>query len=139
VVFDNHVNVTQNSHMPNVLDDEIIGQSERLNDYISIDDVKQAIVKAKLGNACGIDMIPVDILKSDNCVSFLHILYKVCFNSGCVPSEWSKVIISPIPKSTTADLRDPLSYRGIALPCSLYKLYCSILENRLSFWSEGKQ
>jgi len=70
-------------------------------------------------------------------ISFLHILYNVCFYSGCVPSEWSKVIISPIPKSTTADPRDPLSYRGIALPCFLYKLYCSILENRLSFWSEG--
>ena len=53
-----------------------------------------------------------------------------------MPSEWSKVIISPIPKSTTADPRDPLSYRGIALSCSMYKLYCSILENRLSSWSE---
>jgi len=102
-LFMNRVNVTQNPHMPNVLDDEIIGQSEKLNDYISIDEVKKAITKAKLGKACGIDMIPVDILKSDNCVSFLHILYNVCFNSGCVPSEWSKVIISPIPKSTTAD------------------------------------
>ena len=47
-LFMNRVNVTQNPHMPNVLDDEIIGQSEKLNDYISIDEVKKAIIKAKL-------------------------------------------------------------------------------------------
>jgi len=32
-LFMNRVNVTQNPHMPNILDDEIIGQSEKLNDY----------------------------------------------------------------------------------------------------------
>ncbi|CAG2218387.1 unnamed protein product [Mytilus edulis] len=51
---------------------------------------------------------------------------------------WSKGIITPIPKCSTADTRDPLSYRGITLaPCS-YKLFCSILNNRLVSWLETK-
>ena len=33
-LFMNRVNVTQNPHMPNVLDNEIIRQSEKINDYI---------------------------------------------------------------------------------------------------------
>ena len=32
--------------------------------------------------------------------------------------------------------RSPLSYRGISLAPAMNKLYCSILNRRLSFWSE---
>jgi hypothetical protein len=57
--------------------------------------------------------------------------------SGSVPSAWSKDIITPIPKSSTADARDPLSYSGITLasPC-MYKIYFSISNNRLTKWCE---
>ncbi len=54
-----------------------------------------------------------------------------------VPTIWGNSIINPIPKSSTLDPRDPLSYRGIALACTMYKLYSSILNNRLSLWCEG--
>jgi hypothetical protein len=33
-----------------------------------------------------------------------------------------------------ADPRDPSCYRGIALPCVSYKLYCNILNERLAQW-----
>ena len=49
---------------------------------------------------------------------------------------WNKCIISPIPKSSTTDPRDPLLYRGIALASSMYKLYCSVLNTRISSWCE---
>ena len=42
----------------------------------------------------------------------------------------------PIPKSSTTDQRDPLSYRGIALASAMFKLYCSVINSRLSSWSE---
>ncbi len=54
-----------------------------------------------------------------------------------VPSIWGKCIINPIPKSPSADARDPLSYRGIALASVMYKMYCNILNNRLSIWAEA--
>ena len=116
------------------------GPSEPLFDtHISILEVKKAIGTAKKGKACGIDAIPVEVLCNVTSVSFLHILFNVCFDKGIVPSAWSKCIINPIPKSSTTDPRDPLSYRGIALASTMYKLYCSIINtcNRLSSWCEA--
>lgn len=108
-----------------------------LNGHITLFEVKKAIDSAKRGKACGIDSVPSEVLKNDTSVSFLHILFNVCFNKGIVPSMWSKSIINPIPKSSTTDRRDPLSYRGITLASSMYKLYSSILNTRLSSWSES--
>ena len=47
---------------------------------------------------------------------------------------WKMGIITPVPKSSTADTRDPLSYRGIHITSALYKLYCNILNERLIKW-----
>ncbi|KAL5006947.1 hypothetical protein ScPMuIL_015753 [Solemya velum] len=35
------------------------------------------------------------------------------------------------------DKRDPLQYRGISLAPAIYKLYCRILNNRLTFWCDN--
>ena len=56
----------------------------------------------------------------------------VCFTYDSVPAELSKGIINPIPKSNTVDVSDPLSYRGLTLSNSMYKLYSSIISGRLS-------
>ena len=49
---------------------------------------------------------------------------------------WGKCITNSIPKSTSDNPRNPLSHRAISLSSSMYKLYCSILNNRLSYWAE---
>jgi hypothetical protein len=82
------------------------------------------------GKTSGFDNIFLDIFRNNSCVSFLHILFDVCLTTGTVPSNRGKVVI---PKSSTADP----CYRGIALSCSMYKIYCSILNNRLSSWTES--
>ena len=51
---------------------------------------------------------------------------------GAFPLPGGKSIINPIPKTSTADPRGPLSYKGIALSSSMYKLYSSIINNKLS-------
>jgi hypothetical protein len=99
-------------------------------------EVKREVEGAKNLKACGFDRIPADVLKNDSSVMFLHSLFNVCFETGTIPTSWGKSIIYPIPKSSTNDARDPLSYRGISLACSMYKLYSSLLNNRLSEWSE---
>ena len=106
------------------------------NQHISIFEVKKAIDATKRGKASGIDNIPVEVLKNDTAVSFLHVLFNVCFDNGIVPADWGKCIINPIPKSSTTDRRDPLSYRGICLAPAMYKLYCSVLNSRLTSWSD---
>ena len=107
------------------------------NVRISIVEVRKAIIDAKRGKASGIDEIPSEVLKNDATILFLHALYNHCFDTGIVPSVWNKCIINPIPKCATSDPRDPLSYRGISLACTMYKIYSKILNDRLSTWAES--
>jgi len=104
---------------------------------LSILEVKKAVDGAKRGKACGFDNLPSEVLKNDVAIAFLHVLFNVCFNKGLVPTMWGKCIINPIPKASMPDARDPLAYRGIALASSIYKVYCSILNERLSSWAES--
>ena len=75
-------------------------------------------------------------LKNNTSVTFLHVLFNICFESGFVPSVWSKSISNQMPKSSQSDPRNPLSYRGITLASSMYRLYSTALNNRLSKWAE---
>ena len=111
-------------------------QKPLFDDMISIAEVQLAVKKAKNNKASGADSIPVEVYKNATAISCLHILFNVCFRTGNIPTEWGKGIINPIPKSNSYDQRDPLSYRGITLASSLYKLYCAILNNRLTRWVE---
>ena len=66
----------------------------------------------------------------------MHKLFTKCFESGIVPQLWMYGIVYPIPKNSTSDSRDPLNYRGIILASAMYKLYCGILNRRLTVWAE---
>ena len=56
---------------------------------------------------------------------------------GKVPQEWSKCVLNSIPNSSNLNKNDPLSYRGIALAPSSYKLFCALINNRLPKWAES--
>ena len=66
---------------------------------------------------------------------FMLRLFNVFLQTGQVPKEWSKCILNPIPKSSTNDRTDPMSYRGIARAPASYKLY----NNRLIKWAESNE
>ena len=63
----------------------------------SILEVVKAVQNAKLGKASGVDCIPSEVLKNDSPVLLLHSLFNVCFQTGQVPTLWSRSIINPIP------------------------------------------
>ena len=115
---------------------QVANQDRRINNEILMVEVEAAIKSAKSGKAVGIDEIPVETLRNSQSKRFLLELFNACFSTGKIPSTWYKGIINPIPKCSTKDPRDPFSYRGITLACSTYKLYCSVLNTRLSKWSE---
>ncbi|CAC5406288.1 unnamed protein product [Mytilus coruscus] len=106
-----------------------------LNREISREEVKDAVYKAKLGKAIGIDEIPSEILRNDNCIDLLHKLFKFCFTEGQVPEEWLTSIITPIPKPKMDPL-NPLEYRPISIISIPCKIYADILNKRLNFWLE---
>ena len=63
-------------------------------------------------------------------------MFNECFNSGIIPNTWSRGIINPILKDPTTDPRDAMNYRGITITSIVYKLFCSVLNNRLVNWFE---
>jgi hypothetical protein len=107
-----------------------------LNEPITLAEVKDAVTKAKLRKATGVDDIPAEVLKNDSCIQMLHKLIQWCFDKGIVPDEWNRGIICPIPKSSSNDPYVPTNYRGITLISVPCKIYCSILNKRLSNWLE---
>jgi len=110
---------------------------DSLDQNISILKVVKAVQNAKLGKASGVDCIPAEVLKNDSSVLLLHSLFNVCFLTGQVLTLWSRSIINPIPKSSSNDKRDPLSYRGISLAATMYKIYSSILNKRTVKWTDS--
>ena len=110
-----------------------------LDKEITIDEVHKVVMNAKNCKSAGIDLIQAEFCKIISIISILHKLFNLCFSSGNVPNIWNKGIITPIPKCSTSDPRDPLSYRGITLAPFTYKMYCSILNERLVKWLDERE
>ena len=72
-------------------------------------------------------------------LNFLHKFFQICFEKNIVPSEWGVGIINPIQKQSCTDSRDLAGYRRITLTSAVYKLYCSILNERLNKWIEENE
>ena len=103
-----------------------------LNDRISYDEVEKVLSKPKNNKTCGIDNILNEVLKNKDINMCLWSLFSKCFEFSCIPSSWSKAIMSLIPKSKECDPYVPPNYRGISLLCCISKLYSSLLNNRLT-------
>lgn len=110
-----------------------------LNDDITREEVKEAIDRARLNKAVGVEELTNEVLKSPYLLTVLHCLCQICFNIGITPSEWDKSIIVPIPKSIKADPRIPLNYRGVSLLSTVYKLYSGVLNKRLTHYLESNK
>ena len=113
--------------------EQLLNTSE-VNNEITIQEVRLALMRANQGKALGDDGIPVEVLHSNACVSYLVRLFNSCFQSASVPDVWSRGIITPILKNAKEDPRDPLNYRGITVTSAVYKLFCSVLNQRLTCW-----
>lgn len=71
--------------------------------------------KAIAHEAVGIEELPNEVLKNPNLVNMLLYLFQACFQSGIIPSLWSKALIKPIPKSANVDHYVPLNYIQVSL------------------------
>ncbi len=103
----------------------------------TLQEVKLTLIRAKNSTSPGFDCIPVEVLHNSTVMECLLHLYNKCFDTSLVPHIWQKGIITPIPKDSTKDQRVPLNYCGITLASSVYKIYCSILNQRLNQWAEA--
>jgi hypothetical protein len=108
-----------------------------LNKTIEFDEVVDAIGRAKTNKAAGIDGIVSELLKNNTMAKVLHAIFSQCFACGICPTKWKLGLITPIPKSSKNDPRDPMSYRGITLISVVCKVYCDVIRKRLTDWLEA--
>ena len=107
-----------------------------LNIDLSMDEIHLVCSRLKSKKAVGPDRIPNEILMNSSLHGVLHLFFNSCFTHHIVPKIWQKAIISPSPKSSLKDPFVPLNYRGISLLSCIYKLYSSVINNRLSSYCE---
>lgn len=110
-------------------DDE--NQKKRFNKKIGKSEVRTAIYAAKNKKAVGVDLLPYECFKNELCIDILTRLFNICFDTGIVPTEWTKAIIVTIPKGNSSISTQPLSYRGLSLQSCAYKLYSAVLNTRM--------
>ena len=110
-----------------------------VNENITREELIKAINDVNKGKACGVDEIPVEMLNNKACIDFMLEMFNKGFKYGIFPASWRKGVINPVPKGSGKDPQDPKSYRGITVAVSSYKLFCSIINNRLKNWCDENE
>ena len=90
------------------------------------------IENAKLNKSIGIDNLPYKMFKNGKSTQVLTKLFNKMYDTSIIPTTWRLAIIKPLPNNNGPCL--PLQYRGISLLSTVYKLYASILNNRIVMW-----
>ena len=114
--------------------DILTGQvNEMLNKPITSAEILKVIRKLKNNKACGSDsIINEEIKASQNVMIDVYTrLFNRVFDSGIIPTEWSKGTIKPIYKNKGSKL-DPDNYRGITILSCLGKVFTGVINNRLN-------
>uniref|UniRef100_A0A670HYC8 Reverse transcriptase domain-containing protein n=1 Tax=Podarcis muralis TaxID=64176 RepID=A0A670HYC8_PODMU len=107
-------------------------EKHQLNKPISLEEVRNAMKKMKLGKAPGPDGLPAKYYKvlgnqlsNTLCDTMNNIL-----RGGKIPESWREAFITLIPKPDT-DKLNIKNYRPISLLNNDYKIYADIMANRL--------
>ena len=114
---------------------------------ITREEIFTAIRKLKMGKAPGVDGILTSILKSaadavgtnklknrNTVVEALALIFNYVFANEVWPERWGSGIIFPLYKQDS--ILEPGNYRPITLLSVVGKLFGSVIEKRLSDWSE---
>ena len=107
----------------------------QLNADITAAEVERALRRAKRGKAAGHDGLSADLLK-DAAPALLD-MYVHLFNlmlAGDIPDALSMGLITAVHK--TSDKCDMANYRSITVTLPLKKVFDSVLECRLTAWTE---
>ena len=102
-----------------------------LDEEINLAEVQRVIKNVKNNKAVGIDNLPYELFKNNKSDEVLCLLFNKFFDTSLTPSIWNLAILKPIPKNSLTDPRLPLEYRGVSLLSTVYKLFTSVLNNRL--------
>ena len=131
---------TDQRNLNNDNDNVILNNAPRMDDSndlnvpISNLEIRTSIDTLHINKSPGPDGICFEMFRSitDIILPFLKELLNKIVNTGDLPDEWGKSIITPVHKS--GHINDPNNYRGMSLIDSICKIYMNILSIRLSKW-----
>lgn len=107
-----------------------------LNYKINDKEILESIQGLKKGKACGLDLISNEMIKAGSSIllSPLNNLFNRILQSGHYPQSWNGSLLSPLHKG--GDITNPDKYRGISLMSCLGKLFCAVLNRRLTLFMQ---
>ena len=121
--------------------EKIFDKDDALTAKVTQDELKKTINRLSSGTASGPDNVPNEILKIMNeTEGFQKVFCKLlnaCITQQSIPQQWKKANIYTIYKKGNPN--DPLNYRPIALLCTTYKIYSTIITARLSTFLEDNK
>jgi hypothetical protein len=109
-----------------------------LDSEISIDEVLEAILSLKNKKSPGVDCVRNEMLKigAATLSPSLAKMFNAILQSGEFPTSWRLSTLTVIHKK--GDKNIPKNYRGIAVSSNLCKLFCLVLHNRISCFTQMK-
>jgi hypothetical protein len=99
---------------------------------LSTHEVAKYISKLKNNKAPGPDFLTNEHIKtiSPNLINFYTIFFNLCIDTCSLPNDWKHSYLKILYKNK-GDLLDLNNYRGLALSCTHYKLFDSIINGRI--------
>ena len=111
-------------------------RGSKLDAPISKAEVEQAVKRLKRGKATGADGIPNEFMKEGG-EGVIEVLWKLIgqvWGEEAIPQDWAEGLVTPLFKE--GDKQDVNNYRGITLLATVGKVFCSILDTRLTAYCE---
>ena len=125
-----------NSNLDKHMDEFVAANKDNifneLNFRITENEVQKAIASLKRGKAAGQDLILNEMIKTGmaTLTPVFTKLFNQILNSGSFPTAWRYNFLTPLHKK--GDKHLPGNYRGIAVCSNMSKLFCSVLQRRLT-------
>jgi hypothetical protein len=107
-------------------------KSKEITKEIQISEIKLAIENMGNNKTAGMDKVSIEIYKDmpDEFLEIIKDIFNLCMKHKTMPTVWKEGVIFPIYKK--GDESELTNYRPIALLQTQYKVYFSIINNRMT-------
>jgi len=113
------------------MDEERQNDTEEIDQSIIREEFDKALMELKNKKALGVDEIPVELIQNcgENTKKIIYEMINECYETGQVPSDFTKCIIVQIQKKTTAKTCE--QHRTLSLIAHASKILIRIILKRM--------